>query len=233
MDAKPEAFDGIRVVLLDAGGTLIDLDPRLLSAALEPLGHVPDEAAVRRAEGPARRWADGAVREGMPPRELWNGYFGRVLAGAGMPGELLPEALARLWEANRREGLWRRPVPGARETLERLRAEGMRLAVVSNAEGQVAADLREAGLADLLDLVVDSHLVGVAKPDPGIFRVALERLGALPAECVHVGDVPAYDVAGARAAGITPILVDRWEAWPDADCTRITGLAELPGLLGC
>ncbi len=232
MAARRETIDGVRVVLLDAGGTLIDLDPRRLAATLEPLGFLPDEAAVRRAEGPARRWADRAVRRGIAARDLWNGYFGRVLAGAGLPDELVPDALERLWEANRRDGLWRRPVPGARETLARLRAAGLVLAVVSNAEGQVAADLREAGLGDLLDLVIDSHLVGVAKPDPGIFRVALERLGASPGECVHVGDVPAYDVEGARAAGIAPVLVDRWEAWPDADCARIREITELPALLG-
>ncbi len=232
MATRRETIDGVRVVLLDAGGTLIDLDPDRLAAALEPLGIVPDEPSIRRAEGPARRWADRAVRRGIEPRDLWDGYFGRVLAGAGVPPDRVPRALERLWEANRRDGLWRRPVPGARETLARLREAGLRLAVVSNAEGQVEADLRDAGFADLLDLVIDSHLVGVAKPDPGIFRVALERLGAAPGACVHVGDVPAYDVEGARAAGITPVLVDRWEAWPDAGCARIREIAELPPLLG-
>jgi len=225
-------IEGVRAVLLDAGGTLIDLDDRRLAAALEPLGIVPDGEGRRRAEGPARRWADGAVRRGVAPRELWDGYFGRVLAGAGVPRERIPAALGLLWEANRRVGLWRRPVPGARETLARLRAAGFSLAVVSNAEGQVEADLRDAGLADLLDLVVDSHRVGVAKPDPAIFRVALDRLGVPPAAAVHVGDVPAYDVEGARAAGITPVLVDRWEAWPGADCPRIREITELPALVG-
>jgi putative hydrolase of the HAD superfamily len=117
--------------------------------------------------------------------------------------------------------------------LARLARSGRRLAVVSNAEGQVEQDLIAAGLGQYLETVVDSHRVGVSKPDPRIFAICLARLGAIADQCVYVGDVPAFDVVGAQAAGIAPILLDP-HGLHDAlhDVVRIRSLAELPGLLG-
>ena len=83
----------------------------------------------------------------------------------------------------------------------------------------------------LLDTVVDSHVVGVEKPDPEIFRIALERLSVAAEHAVFVGDVPSVDVAGARAAGIAPILLDRHGMYGDVDAPRLRSLGDLPGLL--
>lgn len=219
-------------VLLDAGGTLITLDYDRVRAALAPAGGSLGDAALEAAEAGARRWADAGIRERLEGRALWDGYFTRLLGAAGLPAHAVPAALDALWSANRASGLWRRPVPGAADVLARLHAAGLRLAVVSNAEGQVEADLREAGLGTYLETVVDSHLVGVAKPDPRIFEICLARLGLAPERCVYVGDVPAFDVAGARAAGIRPVLLDAHGLYPDAGVPRIPSLAELPPLLG-
>ncbi|MCU0253481.1 MAG: HAD-IA family hydrolase, partial [Acidobacteria bacterium] len=112
-------------------------------------------------------------------------------------------------------------------------AAGRRLAVVSNAEGQVEQDLAAAGFGRYLETVVDSHLVGVAKPHPRIFAIALERLGVGAEQALYVGDVPAYDVAGARAAGMPAVLLDPWGIHAGVDgAVRIRRLEELPGLLG-
>jgi HAD superfamily hydrolase (TIGR01509 family) len=108
---------------------------------------------------------------------------------------------------------------------------GFRLGVVSNAEGRVERDLESAGFAGLLDTVVDSHLVGVEKPDPRIFGIALERLGASAATAVFLGDVPSIDVAGARAAGIAPLLLDRHDLYAEIDAPRLRSLEELPSWL--
>lgn len=229
-----------RIVLLDAGGTLITLDyDRLRQALTEAAGPgasipgSPDDAAFDRAEGLARRWATVAVRQALPPRGLWDGYFTRMLEGAGVDGPLVGPALEILWRMNRECGLWRRPIAGTREVLAHLRARGCRMAVVSNAEGQVEGDLVDAGFGPFLETVVDSHLVGVAKPDPRIFSIALERMGVGPDDCVYVGDVPAFDVDGARAAGIPPILVDPWDIHGDQDgVPRLRALDGLPALLG-
>src|SRR5512133_1866380 len=97
-------------------------------------------------------------------------------------------------------------VPGA---LARLRAGGARLAVVSNWDVSLHDVLERTGLRALLDAVVISAELGVAKPDPAIFRAALDRLGATAADAMHVGDSLEADVAGARAAGLEAVLVAR------------------------
>ena len=102
-----------------------------------------------------------------------------------------------------------RPYPEVPAALERLRAGGARLAVVSNWDVSLHDVLERTGLRGLVDAVVISAELGAAKPDPAIFRAALERLGATAAETVHVGDSVETDVAGARAAGLEAVLVAR------------------------
>src|SRR5699024_3875787 len=89
----------------------------------------------------------------------------------------------------------------------------------------VEAMLKSVGLARYLDTVVDSWVVGVAKPDPGIFQIALDRLGVPASSAVMLGDVPAVDVAGARAAGVTPILIAPLGLYPDLDVRRVPDVA--------
>jgi putative hydrolase of the HAD superfamily len=115
--------------------------------------------------------------------------------------------------------------PGVREALARLKAAGIRMAVVSNSEGTVEAMLKSVGLAPYLETVVDSWVVGVAKPDPAIFRIALDRLGVPASAAVMLGDVPAIDVEGARAAGITPILLDPLDLYRQLDVRRVPDVA--------
>jgi putative hydrolase of the HAD superfamily len=76
-----------------------------------------------------------------------------------------------------------------------------------------------------------SGVVGVAKPDPGIFRAALDQAGVAAGACLHVGDSLDADVAGARAVGMIPVLIDRHARLPDADELRVESLAELVELV--
>jgi putative hydrolase of the HAD superfamily len=93
------------------------------------------------------------------------------------------------------------PLPGVREALERLRAHGLALAVVSNWDVGLHDHLEQLGLRPYFATVVTSAEAGVEKPDPAVFRLALERLGVDPARALHVGDDGA-DEAGAAAAGM-------------------------------
>ena len=102
----------------------------------------------------------------------------------------------------------------------------MRVAVVSNSDGSVRGSLGEAGLLDLFEFVVDSHEVGVAKPDPAIFHAALERMGLEPSNAWYVGDSVFHDVNGARAAGLSrALLVDPYGLGP-AGVSTIGSVAE-------
>jgi putative hydrolase of the HAD superfamily len=104
---------------------------------------------------------------------------------------------------------------------------GLTLAVVSNSDGSVEASLESCGLRDHFHAVMDSHIVGHEKPDPRIFEEALALCDADPARTVHVGDLYAADVVGARAAGVHPVLLDPFDDWGEVDCVTVPDIAIL------
>lgn len=221
----------VSAVLLDAGGVLLDLDYAFVKRLLDARHLDVSEADLSLAEAHARTLIDERVREGGTSGEAWRDYFRVILTRVGMAPERTDAVIDTLWEAHHRVGLWTVAIPGAVDAVRALRAAGFRIGVVSNAEGRVEGDLGRAGFDGLLDVVIDSHVVGVAKPDPKIFAIALERLEAHADRAIFVGDVPAIDVAGARAAGVAPVLLDRHDLYPSADAPRLHAIAELPGYL--
>jgi putative hydrolase of the HAD superfamily len=118
--------------------------------------------------------------------------------------------------------------PDAAPALRRLRADGIRLVVVSNWDVSLHERLTETGLAALVDGAIASAEAGSAKPDPAIFERALAIAGEPAGATWHVGDSLEADVAGARAAGLHPVLVVR-EGDAPAGVRAIRTLAELPG----
>jgi putative hydrolase of the HAD superfamily len=122
--------------------------------------------------------------------------------------------------------------PDVLVALALLRARDIRLVVVSNWDVSLAPTLYALGLGGMLDAVVTSAQVGAAKPAPEVFRTALALLDIPAGEALHVGDDPHLDVAGARAAGILPVLLRRkWAPETPAGVSTISSLAELPGLI--
>ena len=115
----------------------------------------------------------------------------------------------------------------ARPVLDELTEAGLKLAVIANWDVSLPDVLARLGLAEPFEVIVTAAAIGAAKPDMRPFQAALERLGASAARCVHVGDDPETDIAGARAAGLSAVLLDRSGRAPDS----IGGLAELTGRL--
>jgi putative hydrolase of the HAD superfamily len=227
----------LRAVLLDAGGTLIHPDHVFLLDRLAEEGVHADADDYHAA----RRKADAVVGDILRSDDPGNdntrirAWFTTLLLTLGLPASRLEAVAADIRQRHEEANLWVRPVPGTREMLQGLQAAGLRLAVISNADGQVAEYLENAGLADLFEFILDSGLEGVEKPDPRIFETALDRLDLAPDETVYVGDTWPVDVVGARRAGIPPIyLEDEDRPIPeDADgVIRITSILELPEALG-
>jgi len=109
---------------------------------------------------------------------------------------------------------------------------------VSNADGLMAQRLRDLeilqvgpGLGVEVASVIDSGAVGVMKPDPRIFELALTALDVAAADAWYVGDMPAFDVVGARRAGLRPFLMDPLALHTAATYDRIGSLAELASLI--
>ncbi len=217
----------VRAVLFDAGGTLIHLDGERVSRTA---GLAYDAEAFERAHGAAldevRRWVLANPRstdsERMPL------FLGTILARLGVPEAGRRKAAGAIAAEHQRSNLWSRGAEDAAATLEALRSRGYRLAVISNADGRVRALLEGAGLSTFIEFVVDSAEVGVEKPDPRIFHAATGRLNLAPSACAYVGDIYEIDILGARAAGLTPILIGNGEA-PDG-VARVSALSELLGL---
>jgi putative hydrolase of the HAD superfamily len=194
-------------VLLDAFGTLVALDrpaTRLRDSLRTRLGIEVEQERARsaiRAEvahyaAGCRRAADAESLEAL--RRECAGVLDRELeVDAGL--ERMLEVLA--------DAIVLRPFADVPPALRLLEDRGLALAVVSNGDCSLGTSLETAGLR--FDVVVDSATTGAAKPDPAIFRIALGRLGVDAGRALHVGDDPANDLAGARAAGIDAVLIDR------------------------
>ncbi|HEX5041322.1 MAG TPA: HAD-IA family hydrolase [Candidatus Polarisedimenticolaceae bacterium] len=221
----------VRTLLFDAGGVLLDLDYDFLRRLLSLHACNPDTEDLSRAEAHARTEIHRRVRGGGRVGEAWRDYFRFVLGEVKAPREAFEEIIDHLWDAHRRFGLWTVAIPGTPEALRRLKEQGYRMAVISNAEGRVEQDLLSAGYDGLFETVVDSFVVGVEKPDPAIFAIALERIGAAPENALYLGDVPSVDVEGARSAGIAPVLLDRHDLYPDVDAPRVQSIEEFEAWL--
>jgi putative hydrolase of the HAD superfamily len=119
-------------------------------------------------------------------------------------------------------------------SLKQLRSRGLKIGVVSNWDTRLKSISDGLGLTRLVDFIVISAEVGVRKPDPKIFQLALDKAGVRPEEAIHVGDLPEEDAEGARRAGLRPVLIDRKRrisgAFP-AGVRVVSSLAELTGLL--
>jgi putative hydrolase of the HAD superfamily len=209
-------------VLLDAGFTLTFPDHALIAGHAAAMGVVVEADALARAEDPLRRelalypWASTPAQRTTRPPAAGAAFFRRMLelAGATAPAEVLAATGEAIWQRHLEHNVWCRVGAGVDQALGRLRAAGIRLAVVSNSEGTIDAMLRRVGLHRHMEAIVDSWVVGVAKPDPRIFELALERLGVAPAAAVMLGDVPAIDMEGARAAAISGVLIDPLDLHP-------------------
>jgi putative hydrolase of the HAD superfamily len=169
--------------------------------------------------------------------ESWLDYLRAYVDECGVPQDRRDEAHRHLDSEFADAALWIEPVPGCREGLQALADTGVRLGIVSNADGMIGPRLAQLELCQVgpgigveIECVVDSGNVGVMKPDPRIFEVAIDLLELDADRIWYVGDMPAIDVVGARRAGIKPILMDPLGLHLGADYERtpsLAGLAEL------
>ena len=215
-----------RAVFLDALGTLVELEPPWARLACA-LGDTEQQAPQDRRGSATPRIAhvEHAMRREMAyyREHAHEGTDREALADLRRRcAELLSTELGREVDVETMMSAIRfHPAPDARPALVRLGELGLRRVCVSNWDISLDEVLAQAGLGELLDGVVTSAATGSRKPEPQIFRVALELAGCEPGEALHVGDTPEEDVAGASAAGVPVLLLDR------SGGTGITSLLEI------
>jgi putative hydrolase of the HAD superfamily len=222
-----------RAALLDALGTLLELQPpwHLLRATLsrrhgiEVSEQEAKEAVLAEMSYYREHHAEGADADRLADlrRRCAAVLRERLPAAGGLGLDELNEVLL--------DSLRFSPFADAAPTLATLRGAGLRLAVVSNWDCSLPGVLSQVGLGAAVDEIVVSAEAGSTKPEPRIYELALERLRCAPEEAIFVGDSLETDVAGAHAAGVRAILINRSGA-AETGVETIASLADLPALVG-
>jgi len=226
-------------VFFDAGETLVHPHPTfpdLFAQILEREGYAVAPETIRerghvvfdrfrQAAQANELWTTSPERS----RRFWHNVYGIFLRELKIPnanglidvvyGEFTDPANYRVFD----------DVP---PVLERLHDAGFVLGMISNFEEWLERLLGELGVRSYFPVRVISGIEGMEKPDPRIFRLAMERAGVTPDRSVYVGDNPEFDVDPALAVGMFPVLIDRHDRFPDAPGARIASMAELPLVLG-
>jgi HAD superfamily hydrolase (TIGR01549 family) len=219
----------LETVFLDAGGVLIYPNWWRISETLGRHGVEIAAEALATADPPARRELDDMRTIGMTTDASrgWL-FFDLILQHAGIrPSEQTSAALTELHAYHSSSNLWEYVPSDVVPCLAALRERGLRLVVVSNANGTLRKHMERLRLSERFDWILDSADEGVEKPDPRFFRLALERSAARAETTIHVGDLYHVDVLGARSAGLRGVLLDEADLRPDADCPRVRTLTEL------
>jgi len=229
----------IRAIFFDAGNTLIYPRLEVLVEDLATQGYPATEedffAAERAGKTKLDEWLWPQIRKGEVPRTVdqyyWTEYLAALMERLHAPQEERARLMLRVADGFRRITLWSRVMPDAPPYLEALRGRGYFMGVISNSIGTMEEQLARLDLARYFHTVLDSAIVGVEKPHPEIFQLALDRAHVAPPEAIFVGDTNATDMGGAQLAGLHGVLIDRVGAYPNPDAPRITSLPELEPIL--
>ena len=225
-----------KAVLLDVGGIFFVPDHDRIIGAFERAGFTPAADLDRAHYAGARAFP--ADDEQLDWAKRWRAYLDGYMTECATPDDLRDEVHQHLDSEFADAALWLHELPGSRSGLRTLADAGVRLGIVSNADGLIGQRLAECeilqvgpGIGVDVECVIDSGAVGVMKPDPRIFHLALDAMGLAPGDAWYVGDMPGVDVAGARAAGLHPVLMDPYAFHLDADYSRVASLTELAGIV--
>lgn len=233
----------VALALFDAGGVLLLPEVKDAIATLQADGLEVDAIALDRAHYAGMAAVD-AVAAGMPlpagglTAAVWAEGLRDRYRSAKLRSLAVTEPCPAHLEASLFASPWTRAAPRSVDVLRAIAELAIPMAVVSNAGGTVEAELKAAGICQVgagngvcVAAVIDSSLVGVAKPDPRIFRFALEAAGVPSERAVFVGDSVAIDVRGARLANIRAFHFDPYGFCDGRDHPDLDELRELLPLL--
>jgi putative hydrolase of the HAD superfamily len=223
----------MRGVLLDVGGVfLVPSRDRLVEALGELIGSVSD-AQCDRAHFEGIHALDVADVPANEDRRIYlSAYLSSMEIREGqLEGAI--DALVPVWTGSSLD-LWRRVLGGSIAGLWTLHRANLRLGIVSNSDGHVEEEMVRYEICQVgpgpgvpVQAIIDSGVVGVAKPDPAIFDFALPSLELDPSEVIYVGDSVKYDIRSAEAAGMTPLHIDPFALCEDTDHGHVAHLGEV------
>jgi HAD superfamily hydrolase (TIGR01549 family) len=231
----PAVDGGLTTVLFDFDGTLVFHEPDsfdVISAFCADIGQpLSPEAAWHGRRTRHEYFVDPIIREQLndfSAGQFWQHFNHYLLQAMDIQGDLdsLAEELTARFDHI--ELVYHCPEPGC-HTLTELHQRGYQLGLITNRSNveRFYKLLAEVGLPPCFDLTMASGEVGIQKPQPGIFFAALERIGTQPEQALYVGDNYWADVVGARRAGVTPVLIDPYRLFPEADCLILDRIEDL------
>lgn len=205
-------------VFFDVGNTLLYPYPsvsRVVEEVLRDAGHVRDLAAIDDLMPLVDEFYEDRYRaddtfwtSDDAATDVWVGMYSLLCRRLDIPeGDAVILARA-VYEAFGEAECWR-AYDDVAPAFKRLRTAGVKIGIISNWDSRLARIFDDLGLTPLVETVVSSAVVKLHKPDPRIFELACKRIGVRPQACAHVGDHYYSDVLGARAVGMTPVLIDR------------------------
>ena len=230
----------IEMVFFDAGGTLLDPHPsfpELFARTCADAGYEVSSDQVAEVQERLAPHLTELVDEADLPhapslspaasRTFWTFTYRRFLGELDIVDEAMTEKLFERFSSFESYRLY----DDVKPTLDAVERAGFRVGLISNFDSWLDKMLIEMEVGHIFDPSIISGMVGVEKPDPEIYRIAVERAGVDPGRCVHVGDSPRTDMEPASEIGITPILIDRSDRYPESRYARIRGLGELLPLI--
>lgn len=241
---KLEQPQSVRTIFFDAGFTLLYPSPSILGVCQQACQQLGLHVDLDRLKEGLQNAENFRFRQSQPSRQTWAdeqaiadfwfSYYMSLLEPlvAEHDEALLDQLIRTITEAFEKHTNWQL-YPDVKPTLEACQAQGYSLGVISDWNIALGPLLRQFDLTQYFDCLVISAVARHAKPSPKLYDMALERANAIPDYTVHIGDLYIHDVLGARAVGITPILLDRTETLTEnkVDCLLVHSLYELLDLL--
>jgi len=217
---------GRRVIFFDVGNTLLFPNRAKMLAPLRSDRH-PTLEQWRLLERRTKTEFDQGAQSGRVDHGFWWIFHTYLLQDLDENRDGLLEELVR---NTQKSANWDQILPGTRTALDRIAAR-FRMAVISNADGNIEAVLSRCGIADCFESIADSGIVGFEKPRLEIFEAALKTANARPDESLYVGDVYSVDYVGARNAGMQAVLFDVCGAYRGRQEPHVESMAQLEAWL--
>ena len=228
----------VEAIVLDVGGVFLIPNHEPIVSTLAPHGIQLDPALIERAHYVGVGAVDACTETEEGHVACYLAAYVREIGIDPDHVERAHDVLKPLW-AQPSIGRWNRQIAGSSEALGRLVESGHTVAILSNSDGTVEAQLLELGICQVgegagtsVPVIADSAVVGISKPDPGIFHHVADLLGVSPERCVYVGDTVRFDIMGARSAGFHPFHFDPLDLCASQDVhPHIRSLAQLADAL--
>lgn len=234
-------YDDVKVLFFDVGNTLISIDFVWVSEELSKRGIQCDAKTLQRAEASARPEISTQINsvKNNPSIDERAFYFTKILnnipsatkKGTDSINHIVQDLIEIFFSEGNAIRLWSYVLPGTYEALGILQAMGYQMHVISNADGSIEQQLIEGNLRSFFNVVIDSYVVKVEKPNPKIFEIALEKANCKPKESLYIGDIYDIDIVGANSVGMQAVLIDPFFDWNDVDCECVSDLLTLAGKL--